>query len=189
MKTLTLDKLAGMEVAKGGHKTREGALCAMELVAWLAGEPHTDRPQCTSRVIGLLIRRWNDDLSDGDRTRLLRPLLPSLVGTRGTKKQESHRVGMIMDWCIRECTPAWLDLSPPLNIHAAKLRSMAPLSMVTSRASNDAWDVVRAVIKDVATEARDKRMRAATDSMEGPVKHMKWIIGMGHGMERGISFR
>jgi hypothetical protein len=36
----------------GAHSNPEEGMCAMELVAYVAGEPFTDRPQCTSKVIG-----------------------------------------------------------------------------------------------------------------------------------------
>ena len=35
----------------GSHTTFAQGLCAMEAVAWLAGEKHSDRPSCTCPVI------------------------------------------------------------------------------------------------------------------------------------------
>lgn len=38
-------KLDTLQLDRGLHPTREDGLSAMEAVARLAGEPHTDRPQ------------------------------------------------------------------------------------------------------------------------------------------------
>jgi len=35
----------------GSHGTSDKGMCAMEAVAWLANEPHSDRPACTCSVI------------------------------------------------------------------------------------------------------------------------------------------
>ena len=43
--------------------------------------------------------------------RLLLPLIPKLVGTRGSKALESRRATMAADWLVRMHTPAWLRLA------------------------------------------------------------------------------
>ena len=55
---------------------------------------------------------WNDNLpSDEARTRLLLPLVPKLIGTRGSKALENRRATMAVDWLIRVHAPAWLRLA------------------------------------------------------------------------------
>ena len=83
MTTLTTEELATITLKSGSHAKREEGVCAMEAVAWLAGEPHSDAPACTSPVIASFLRRWNDILpTDAERNRLLRPLLPLMVDTK-----------------------------------------------------------------------------------------------------------
>jgi hypothetical protein len=54
----------------------------MEFASYLAGERWSDHPSCTHPLLGQLARQINDNLSDGDRQRLV-PLIPSVVGRRG----------------------------------------------------------------------------------------------------------
>ena len=46
----------------GSHALLKDGACVMEAVAYVAGEPWTDRPECACPVISVLLRRWNDDL-------------------------------------------------------------------------------------------------------------------------------
>src|SRR6266404_1742190 len=116
---LPLLGLDGVVLHAGGHGERGAALCAMEFVAWLAGEPHSDKPQCACPVIGAFMRNWNDAIrDDATRTRLLKPLLPSLIGTRSTRAVELRRSYLALDWLARECAPAWLSLRADLQAHA-----------------------------------------------------------------------
>lgn len=119
-----LAQLPYVTLDKGNHESFESGHCALELVAWLAGDDHTDHPVCMSPVIAAFVRRWNDDLSDADRTPLLRPVLPRLIGTAADAATESRREWMIVDWFIRVSTPAWLNLLPALQSDAAALRAL-----------------------------------------------------------------
>ncbi|HET7150680.1 MAG TPA: hypothetical protein VFI60_04670, partial [Candidatus Acidoferrum sp.] len=85
--------------------------CVMEAVAFVAGEEWSDKPECACPVIASFLRVWNDGLpSDADRDRLLKPLIPRIVGTRN-KKLEKRRSLMAADWLVRVHTPAWLRLA------------------------------------------------------------------------------
>jgi len=57
----------------GAHPTRDDGVCAMEMVAWLAGEAHSDEPRCACPVLGALVRASNDAMTDAQRDRFLRP--------------------------------------------------------------------------------------------------------------------
>jgi len=59
----------------------EVQLCAMEMVAFMEGEQHTDRPACVCPALSNIMQQINDNLSSSDRDKLL-PYLPSCVGTR-----------------------------------------------------------------------------------------------------------
>ena len=74
------------QLAKGRHEVGSQQLCAMELVAFIEREEHSDHPQCTCPVLAAYTRRWNDRVPDHLRNHIL-PLLPQLVGTRNEKYQ------------------------------------------------------------------------------------------------------
>jgi len=93
---------------RGAHPTRDDGMCAMEMVAWLAGEPHGDEPGCTCPVLAAFVRASNDALSDAARTRLLRPLVPLLVNTRSSAAREAARGLLVVDMLVRQLVPTWL---------------------------------------------------------------------------------
>src|SRR5262245_64601994 len=99
----------------------------MEAVAYVAGEPWSDSPQCACPVISAFLRTWNDGLNDADRNRLLKPLIPRLVGTRGSKAVEERRSMMAADWLIRTHTAEWLRLAG-LTAQADALASLPEIT-------------------------------------------------------------
>jgi hypothetical protein len=132
--TIAPDRLAELDaltLASGGHESWEKGACVMEAVAYVAGEPFSAYPECASPVIGAFLRSWNDDLDDETRQRL-KPYIPRLVGTKGTKRQEEKRAWMATDWLARECAPAFLRLAG-LTEHAEALEGLAALT-TTKRA-------------------------------------------------------
>jgi|LULL01.1.fsa_nt_gb hypothetical protein len=114
MTAITIDhaRLAKVvTLSEGAHRESEGEMCAMEAVAFIAGEPWSDHPTCASPVIGAFMRAWNDGLPQEDRDALILPLIPRLVGTRGSEALENRRATMAADWLVRVHTPAWLRLA------------------------------------------------------------------------------
>ncbi len=93
---------------EGSHAADEGRYCPMEAVAYIAREPWSDAPECACPVISEFIRQWNDSLDKGERTKLLRDLIPQLIGTRANARIERLRSLMAGDWLIRTHAPAWL---------------------------------------------------------------------------------
>src|SRR5215831_14318509 len=82
------EKLQGLSLKQGAHSP-DSTFCVMEAVAFVAGEPWSDSPQCACPVISVFLRAWNDSLrTDADRDRLLKPLIPKLVGTRNKSLEE-----------------------------------------------------------------------------------------------------
>ena len=98
MKTLDIKNLV---LGKGHHETRERGVCAMEAVAWLAGEPHSDRPECACPVIGEFVRVINDRLPEDKRNRLLKPFLRALAASKSTKEVEVRRGFVAADYAVR----------------------------------------------------------------------------------------
>lgn len=144
-------------LAKGTHSNPDEGMCAMEAVAYVAGEPFSDHPKCASPVISAFLRAWNDALPDKDRNRLLRPLIPNLVGSRGTQEVEVRRSYLALDWLVRVHTPAWLRLAQ-LDEHATTLEGLGELRDATS--ADVAISVVRAV-ENAARATTDNATKAA----------------------------
>ncbi len=109
---LDLAKLDALGPLKAGaHPGPDAGACVMEALSYVAGEPWSDHPQCCCPVIAAFLRAWNDGLPDDERDALLRPLIPRLVGTRATPDVERRRALLVIDWVVREYTPAWLRLA------------------------------------------------------------------------------
>jgi hypothetical protein len=95
----------GRRLSRGAHPTRDDGLCTMELVAWLAGEAHTDEPRCTSPVLIAAVRTINDRIPDALRDPLLRPLAPRLVGTRADARVDAARAAHALDVAVTVLAP------------------------------------------------------------------------------------
>jgi len=80
--------LDGTALQYGAHSRREDGMCAMELVAYIAGEPHSYEPACASELLTGYTIRINDHMRTSER-RNLKPFLPRIVGTR--VGDEQHR--------------------------------------------------------------------------------------------------
>jgi hypothetical protein len=155
--------MSGVIHLKGGaHDSRSKGMCAMEAAAYIAGERHSDAPECVSPVISTLLRAWNDNLpSDADRDRLLKPLLSLVLFTRTTAQDEETRAWMATDWLVRVHAPAWLDRAG-LGEHATKLRNLPTL---TPSEITLAVQQTRAAARDAAwAAAGDAAWAAAGDA-------------------------
>ncbi len=165
--TIVIDKkrlkqVEARHLGKGGHESFEDGMCVMEAVAYVAGKPWSDSPPCVSPTIGAFLRNWNDSLPDDEtRDRLLKPLIPKVIGTASTRESDQRRGWMAIDWMVREFTPEWLDLAG-LKTEAAALRQCAELKDIASCESC----IMRALIpaKKKAAAARDATRAAAWDA-------------------------
>jgi hypothetical protein len=114
-----------VRLKRGRHRHPTDGVCAMELVAWMAGEKHTDRPWSASPVIAEFTRSLNDAL-DGAQRQRLGALAARMVGSRGTPVQELARVQLLWDWMITTSLPAWLDAAGRDDLAANVARGRAP---------------------------------------------------------------
>lgn len=174
----------------GAHSPNdEGSWCAMEAVAYVAGEPWSDSPQCACPVISAFMRSWNDSLPDDERDMLLLPLIPKLVGTRKDKATEERRALMAADWLVRVHTPEWLRLAG-LTAQAETLESLPEITSMAqvpsirgpieavrkdaavarAAAMAAAWAVAGAAAEDAARAAA---MAAARDKLEPTKKKLQ----------------
>jgi len=78
-----LHYLDALRLDRGSHSPPNNGLvnaCVMEAVAYIAGEPWSDHPECASKVLTSFLIRLNDRWNDEDR-QLLKPYIVRLVGT------------------------------------------------------------------------------------------------------------
>jgi len=149
-------------LAAGPHRRPGGARCAMEWVAHLAGQPHSDSPSTVSPVLAAFTRSWNDALADDVRQRL-RPYLARTIGTAADGLDE-HRAWLCADWLVRTCAPAMLDHAG-LPDHADALRRLDSLgSDEPLHAAHSAAAHARAAARPTSPEpgATDSARHAAT---------------------------
>lgn len=121
-----LKQVMNWSLKHGSHdQNLDGNLCAMEAVAYIAGEPWADHPACTCPAITTFMVLWNDALpTDADRDRLLKPLIPSLVGTKADDAIEKRRAFVVLDWLVRVFVPTFLQLDPAYASYGQALRSL-----------------------------------------------------------------
>ena len=180
------ERLAHISTLKSGGHSEGEAMCAMEAVAYIAGEPWSDHPQCASPVIAAFMRSWNDSLpSDAERERLLLPLIPKLVGTRGSEALEHRRSLMAADWLVRVHTPAWLRLAgledqalsleglPEITSMAQVPSIRGPIEAVRidAEAARDAaevaaWDVAWDAARAAAGAAARAKLKPTQDALQ-----------------------
>jgi hypothetical protein len=81
----------------GGQDDKGGAVCAMEMVAWLSGEGMTDEPSCVDSWIATVVSFLNDQAEDADRQHL-KLLIPLMVcGEYGYGEQATRSA---MAWLV-----------------------------------------------------------------------------------------
>lgn len=149
--------LQEINLAFGAHDSREQGMCLMEAVAFLAGEPHTDRPQCVCPALAAFGRAWNDGLPDEDRNRLLKPFIRRLINTRSTPEVKQRRAYMAADWTVRVAAPVWLRAAGLVG-EAGSLEALAPLA--SADACRDAVPTIRRV-REAVLAAGDAGVYAA----------------------------
>ena len=116
------------QLAVGPHRRPGGARCAMEWVAHLAGEAHSDTPATVSPVLAAFARSRNDALDDSRRQRL-RPYLARMIGTADDGLDE-RRAWLCVDWLVRTCVPALLESLVPGAALPDVARPAAPETVV-----------------------------------------------------------
>ena len=157
-------------LSRGAHNRPNQGMCLLEAASFLAGEPFSDHPRCVSTTIAAFGRRWNDDLNDADRDRLLLPLLPEILNTAPT---DERLLGFeCLDWFLRTFVPAWLELCDETKEFADKLRAMpkvtdenaAEFAAINRAAEDAAWRAAGGAVQDAAWAAAWRAARDAGDA-------------------------
>lgn len=147
--TIIPERLTPITYKAGSHLADGADMCVMEAVAYIAGEPWSDHPECVCPVIAAFMRTWNDWLpTDDDRARLFgdvtdpTSLVRLVVGTRSTLAVRDRRAFMAADWTVRTFTPAWLRLAG-LNGYAAGDAARDALAATVAELQESAQALVR----------------------------------------------
>ena len=188
---ITPAMLGEYTVDRGGHDYRGSHLCTMELVSWVAGEPHSDDPECASKVLATMVRVWNDDIREEQRRgELMRPLIPALVNSRRSDDIEDERLWRLLKFYVKRQLTAWLDLAAETAwgrpSAAADLTSLrATLAAMSLEFYMDLRDVQQAVdgARVVAEQLRDRLIAdMATDTVRVHVdRTAAWVDYAGGG--------
>lgn len=101
-----------LRLGPGPHKSPDRGVCAAEATAFLAGEPHSDHPDCLCPILGEVLRWVNDRMAEEDRAELV-PLLPLLVGTRhlNAEQQRAVRIASAVTQALRHADDGRCPLS------------------------------------------------------------------------------
>ncbi len=159
MDTIDLDSLT---LKTGSHSNRSQGVCLMEAVAWMAGEKHSDAPQCACPSLAAFGRSLNDRWKDDER-QLLKRFVPLLIGTRSTREVQLARTYMLVDYSIRKILPVVVALSR--QDLADRLRELPPITN-RQRAldANVFVREVRATLRAAEDEAWKKNAAYAADA-------------------------
>ena len=153
VRSLDLDDLT---LQAGGHSSPEQGLCVMEAVAYMAGEKHSDMPQCVSPVLRAYGMRLNDSLPD-DQRQALKQFVPALIGTAGDGLDQARR-DLAQRTVMTEWLPQWLRLAGLKDL-AVRAEQGAGLPPAELRRSLNA-------IRDLTWEARKESRRKLTEQIK-----------------------
>jgi hypothetical protein len=144
-------------LSHGSHTSAADGRCAMEWVAYLAGEKHSDQPVCVSPVLRRYCIALNDRLGDEDRQKL-RPYLARTIGTVGDGLDE-QRIQMCREFLLHHTLPRHLDAAGRHEA-AQRLRDLpADLTVEATRkaiglARSEAWEARKAARARLAEKIR-----------------------------------
>ena len=140
-----------VRLAEGHHESAAAGMCFMEMVAWFAGEKHSDRPACACPVLGRYGIELNDTMPDAMRDRLLKPLVPMIAGTRGTSADELARARFLTMWNVNKIMPIYLRVYQlaPLDKLATACEQASSVDQLNDLAARAA----RADLADLAARA------------------------------------
>lgn len=165
---INLDKLADLgPLARGSHDPGRTA-CIMEAAAYVAGEVWSDEPACVCPVIATFARSLNDDMPDNLRDELLRPLIPIVVETKGTRDDELRRSFIAVDFAVRHAAVLAMRAAGADDI-ADELAALPPIDNVeaagaTKEMMRTAAEIVGERICGMSADAASRTAMSALDA-------------------------
>jgi hypothetical protein len=91
----------------GSHKNADEGVCLLEACSVRAGEPFSDRPDSVCFVLSSFLRKVNDlaFFDDESRTRVLSPLIDSLVSSSASDDVQKARAYLLTNSTLLEMLP------------------------------------------------------------------------------------
>jgi hypothetical protein len=170
---VTLD-LKALVLGPGGHSSPSDGVSLLEAVSDLAGEPWSNSPRCTSRVIAAYAGSLNDRLGDAERQQL-KVYIPRLVGT-AKPDLEIERAFACADAAVRVFAPLALAAAglpedaatlgalgsvDHQSAESARLAALSAESMARSAASISEWSTTESM-RSAAESARSAALSVAS---------------------------
>lgn len=116
-----IDTLAKIKLSHGKHDSAKDGLCVMECVAYVAGEPHTDHPECACPVVTEVAIYANDYYQPQHGEALARRVV-ELAGSKVGPTPTHARIYFLSDYVFRIALPAAFHAENPAL--AAILRAL-----------------------------------------------------------------
>lgn len=125
--TIIEERLASVtHLDDGAHSGPGDGICLLEAVAYITGEPWSDRPACACPVIARYAMNLNDRMPEDQRQRLL-PYIVRIAGSRATPEIEQQRAYKAATWACKVFAPLALD-ARGLGEYAATLRALPDIT-------------------------------------------------------------
>ena len=160
-----------VKLGHGAHKSAAEGMCFMEMVAWFAGEAHSDKPACACTVLGRYGMALNDRMPNDLRDELLKPLVPMIAGTRGSLDDRIARARFLAMWSINKVLSALMRrrgqealaivCEIATDIPEARAAAQAVRKWAYVAAADAAADAADAADADAAADAADAAADAA----------------------------
>ena len=109
-------------LSKGAHDSPKQGMCIMECVAYIAGEQHTDHPECACPLVTMFAIGTNDVATEKQRKKLL-PFVLRIAGSKATGEIERQRASMCADYAVRVFAAKALEVVG-LHKESAQLREL-----------------------------------------------------------------
>ena len=185
MSVLDFLQITEVRLAEGAHVAPEQGMCFMEMVAWFAGEKHSDKPACACPVLGAYGICLNDGMPDVERDRLLKPVVPMIAGTR-SPADELARARFLAMWTVNKIYPVWLRVYGVAELdalateceRAETVDDLQRLAALAARAARAA----RADLAALAARARDQIYPIAVEGLKQAI-----LIGRHEGFDLAID--
>lgn len=103
------------------------------MAAWFAGEKHSDKPECVCPVLGAYGVTLNDAMPGSLRDRLLKPLVPLVVGTHDPENEQRRAEFLVMS-VVNKIVPIALRASG-LKYHAIACEQAGDLKSASAAAA------------------------------------------------------
>jgi hypothetical protein len=144
----------------GRHPSPRFGACVVELASMLAEEPFSDRPASVSRVIGSLLRTYNDGLDD-ERRQDLYELAATVVGTAAGRSVENERASRCLEFARALGAPLPAGRAAIGTASAEASGALAALAALRTGPTDDVHARTLALVRELASARSRPRIGSA----------------------------